>query len=222
MKLESKYLAELAGTGLITLCAYSSIAFAFSGYGSVIDALIGGGAVFFVVYCLFQKSSGGHFNPGVTAAYWLSGKMEKDDAMDMMKAQLAGGVAGLVLAYIIQLGATDFDNTDLIAPLSGGLEVEDGYLGLILTGGIATALLSMVYFAIDSNQNNWVGLFKAVIITAAVGTFGAVNIATETTPEFLASLTEDFGAAILALVIYVAGVGLGAYAAAKIWNKIYG
>ena len=148
MKLESKYLAELAGTGIIVLVMYNAAAAMMGSMIGMAGVGIGAGA-FFLAYCLFYKSSGGHFNPVVTASYWMGGKMEQEEAMDIMKHQVIGAVAGLVLAYIFQLGLSDFEMTDLP---ENNLAVESGYLGVILMVGFSTAILSMIYMAIDNNK----------------------------------------------------------------------
>ncbi|MBM78895.1 MAG: hypothetical protein CL846_10475 [Crocinitomicaceae bacterium] len=220
MKLEKKYLAELCGTGLIVLLLYSTM----SGLGSLLrGAEMGVGAVaFFIAYCLFYKSSGGHFNPAVTASYWMAGKMEQEEAKTIMIHQVIGAAAGLVLAYILQLGASDFADTDIP---EGNLSVPAGYLGVVLLTGISTAILSMIYMAIDNNKNEWIHLLRGIILTLVVGSLMAGGSGTNPAIlaiDFLTSLTNDFGDAIVGLLVYVVGCGLGAYSAGKIWSKIYG
>ena len=221
MKLESKYLAELAGTGIIVLVMYNAAAAMMGSMLGMAGVGIGAGA-FFLAYCLFYKSSGGHFIPVVTASYWMGGKMEQEEAMDIMKHQVIGAVAGLVLAYIFQLGLSDFEMTDLP---ENNLAVESGYLGVILMVGFSTAILSMIYMAIDNNKNEWVHLFRGVILAAIVGSMMAGGAGTNPALlviEFLTSLTTDFGAAIVGLLVYLVGCGIGAYAAGKIWSKVHG
>ena len=221
MKLENKYLAELTGTGLIVLVMYNAATAMMGGMLSKAD--LGVGAVaFFLAYCLFYKSSGGHFNPAVSASYWISGKMEQDEAIEIMKHQGIGAVLGLIIAYVFQLGATDFEMWDLP---KNNLSVDSGYLGVVLATGLATATLSWVYMAIDNNKNEWVNLFRGVIITVFVGATLAGGSGTNPALlliEFLTSLTTDFVPAIVGLLVYLVGCGLGAYVAGKIWNRIFG
>tara|TARA_B100001093_G_C26640172_1_gene932833 strand:- start:211 stop:873 length:663 start_codon:yes stop_codon:yes gene_type:complete len=220
MKLEKKYLAELCGTGIIVLLMYSAT--------MIIGTFLRGaemayGAVaFFIAYCLFYKSSGGHFNPVVTASYWMAGKMEQEEAKTIMIHQVIGAAAGLVLAYIFQLGASDFEATDIP---EGNLGISSGYLGAVLATGFSTAILSMIYMAIDNNKNEWIHLFRGIILTLVVGSLMAGGSGTNPAIlaiDFLTSLTNDFGDAIVGLLVYVVGCGLGAYSAGKAWSKIYG
>ena len=228
MKLEKKYLAELAGTGIIVLFMISATMGDGSPFMKQPIALGFGLGAFFISYCLFYKSSGGHFNPVVTASYWMAGKMEQDEAKTIIIHQVIGAAAGLVLAYIFQLGYSDFENMDIP---EGRLGVNEGYLGVVLIIGFSTGILSMVYMAIDNNKNEWIHLFRSVILTLFVGGIMAVGMAANafggTNPailaiDFLTSLTNDFGDAIVGLLVCVVGCGLGAYSAGKAWSKIYG
>ena len=222
MKLESKYLAELVGTGIIVLFMYNMATAAMMGHMAMGAAAGLGAGAFFLSYCLFYKSSGGHFNPVVTASYWMAGKMEQDEAMDIMKHQAIGAVAGLVLAYLFQLGLSDFEATEIP---ERALAVEEGYLGVILITGFGTAILSMIYMAIDNNKNEWVHLFRGVILAVIVGSLmvtGSGSNPALLLIEFLLSLTTSFGDAIVGLIVYLVGCGLGAYAAGKIWNRVHG
>ena len=49
----------------------------------------------------FGSVSGGHFNPLISALQWLSGERRLDCTLAYIVAQLAGGVAGALLANII-------------------------------------------------------------------------------------------------------------------------
>jgi glycerol uptake facilitator-like aquaporin len=49
----------------------------------------------------FGSVSGGHFNPLISALQWLSGERRLDCMLAYIVAQLAGGVAGALLANII-------------------------------------------------------------------------------------------------------------------------
>ena len=143
-----------------------------------------------VAIMVIGKHSGGHFNPAVTASYWMAGKMEQEEAKTIMIHQVIGAAAGLVLAYILQLGASDFADTDIP---EGNLSVPAGYLGVVLLTGISTAILSMIYMAIDNNKNEWIHLLRGIILTLVVGSLMAGGSGTNPAIlaiDFLTSLTN--------------------------------
>ena len=72
-----KFTSGIAGTGIIVLVMYNAAAAMMGSMLGMAGVGIGAGA-FFLAYCLFYKSSGGHFNPVVTASYWMGGKMEQE------------------------------------------------------------------------------------------------------------------------------------------------
>jgi aquaporin Z len=87
-----------------------TLALVFIGAGSVVIAVAnGGGYVGLIGVALahglvlatfvsnFGHVSGGHFNPAVTIAVWVGGKIETSRAGSYVLAQLAGAVAGAAL-----------------------------------------------------------------------------------------------------------------------------
>ena len=58
-------------------------------------------AIVIVVYSFLGRRSGGHINPAVTVAFWMSGLMENIDAIFYIIAQLAGAVFGSWVAFLV-------------------------------------------------------------------------------------------------------------------------
>ena len=57
------------------------------------------GAILVVLITLFGPLSGAHFNPAVTAVMALNKSLPKSEALPYIAAQIAGGIAGALLAH---------------------------------------------------------------------------------------------------------------------------
>jgi glycerol uptake facilitator-like aquaporin len=73
--------------------------------GNVALALLGNtlptGAILVVLILIFGPVSGAHFNPAVSAAFALRGELPWRTALLFMACQVAGGVAGVLLAHVM-------------------------------------------------------------------------------------------------------------------------
>ncbi|MDE1822286.1 MAG: aquaporin [Euryarchaeota archaeon] len=104
-----KYLAEFLGTftllfgglGAGILLGYFSPGANFPNAGFI--ALAVGGSIAWGVYA-WGNISGGHYNPGVTLAFLLAGRMEKRDVVPYWVAQVMGGLVGLGAIFAIAMG----------------------------------------------------------------------------------------------------------------------
>ena len=84
--------------------------------GNIALALLGNtiptGAILFVLIAVFGPVSGAHFNPAVTLAFRVRGEMRSAVAAFYVLAQVAGAVAGVMIAHamfsvdILQLSTT--------------------------------------------------------------------------------------------------------------------
>jgi glycerol uptake facilitator-like aquaporin len=73
--------------------------------GNVALALMGNtlptGAILVVLILVLGPISGAHFNPAVSAAMVLTGRLAAGDLIPYLGAQAAGGMAGVVLAHLM-------------------------------------------------------------------------------------------------------------------------
>ncbi len=73
--------------------------------GNVALALLGNtiatGAILVVLILVFGPLSGAHFNPAVTLAFTLRRELPPGTALAYVAAQLAGGIAGVVVAHVM-------------------------------------------------------------------------------------------------------------------------
>jgi MIP family channel proteins len=145
-------LAELVGT----------FAFFFIGAGSIVANQYSHGAVglpgialahgliLAIMISVFGATSGGHFNPAVTAGFLVTRRMTLDLAAVYVVAQLVGGtIAGLMLRVIFPASAWQAPGVHLGTPnLAPGVSFGTG----VLVEAILTAFLLLAVFgtAVDA------------------------------------------------------------------------
>src|ERR1700748_2163546 len=92
-----KYIAEFIGTFFLVLTVGCTVIPAAAG---VIPALAIG-AVLMVMIFAGGHISGGHFNPAVTFAVFVRGKLELKDVVPYSLAQIAAGIAAAVVGVFL-------------------------------------------------------------------------------------------------------------------------
>jgi aquaporin Z len=159
--------------------------------------------------------SGAHYNPAITLAVWLGGKMDVRDVAPYMGAQILGGLtAAFVVAFVqgdvLQVQpATD-------AALGGTLILE------FLFALMLCAVVLNVAYADDTAGNSYFGL--AIGITVMAGAFaagpisgGAFNPAVAIGPVIVDLIMGD-GASTNSLWIYLVATLAGGAAAAAVFH----
>ena len=95
--------AEALGTMLLVATVVGSGIMAESLTKDVALALLGNtlptGAILVVLIAILGPISGAHFNPAVTAVFALKGELTPAEALGYMTAQIAGGIAGTLIAH---------------------------------------------------------------------------------------------------------------------------
>jgi glycerol uptake facilitator-like aquaporin len=101
--LPRRLVAEALGTGLLVATVVGSGIMAESLTKDVALALLGNtlatGAILVVLITIFGPISGAHFNPAVSLVLALQRELAPRDALAYMLVQVAGGIAGTVLAH---------------------------------------------------------------------------------------------------------------------------
>ena len=193
--------AEFLGTGMLLATVVGS--------GILADRLSDGndgvallahalacGQILFVLIVMLAPVSGAHFNPAVTLAFRLKGEISNRTALAYVAVQIAGGIAGLLLAHmmfdeqVFQIG---------IKPRTGA--------GQWLAEGVATFGLVLTIFRIRMRSLESVagaiGLYVAAAIwfTASMCFANpAVTIARGLTATWTGIRPEDVPPYILAQV----------------------
>jgi len=119
--LSRRLIVEALGTAILVATVVGSgiMAERLAG-GNQAIALLGNtiptGAILVVIITIFAPISGAHFNPAVTLAFATRGETPWSEVIPYIVVQLAGGIAGTVLAHLM------FD----LAPLAIGIKPRSG------------------------------------------------------------------------------------------------
>ncbi|MEK7952353.1 aquaporin Z [Luteolibacter soli] len=124
------YVAEFFGTFWLVLggCGSAVLAAAFPdvGIGLLGVSFAFGLTVLTMAYSI-GHISGCHLNPAVSVGLWMGGRFPASKVMPYIGAQVAGGVAGALILYIIASGKAGFDVTKGFASNGYGIHSPGGY-----------------------------------------------------------------------------------------------
>jgi aquaporin Z len=202
----NKYIAEFIGTFFLVL----TIGCTGIGAGSGVIAPLAIGAVLMVMVFAGGHISGAHYNPAVTVAVLIRGKVKGGDVLPYLVAQLAGAaVASLTVAKCLRAGAT----VTAIAPNIGPALLAE----FLFTFALAYVVLNAAT-AEGTSGNSFYGL--AIGMTVMTGAFavgdisgGAFNPAVAfglcvlgiaSWANIWIYLVADFAAAIVAALVFLA------------------
>jgi aquaporin Z len=144
----AKLTAEFIGTFWLVLggCGSAVLAAAFPevGIGLLGVSLAFGLTVVTGAYAL-GPISGGHFNPAVSVGLWAGGRFPASQLLPYVLVQVAGGIVGAAVLYLIASGKADFT-------LAGGF-ASNGYAehspgGYSLTAALVSELVMTFMFLI--------------------------------------------------------------------------
>jgi aquaporin Z len=141
-----KLAAEFIGTFWLVLggCGSAVIAAGFPdvGIGLLGVSLAFGLTVLTGAYAL-GPISGGHFNPAVSVGLWAGGRFPASDLLPYIAVQVAGGIVGAGVLYLIASGKAEFT-------VAGGF-ASNGYAehspgGYSMTAGLVSELVMTFMF----------------------------------------------------------------------------
>ena len=105
MTTAKKLAAEALGTAVLVGTVIGSGIMAETLTQDVAVALLGNtiatGAILVVIILMFGPVSGAHYNPAVTFAFWLRREISARLGIAYIVAQIAGGLAGMLLAHLM-------------------------------------------------------------------------------------------------------------------------
>jgi MIP family channel proteins len=217
------YIAELVGTLLLTfaICTVvvlfvATTASAQTGSDFAVVGLVHG-IVLFGLIITFGAASGGHFNPAVTVAAWITRRIDPVDAVVYILAQLSGGVLGalLVKGLLLDEGRASDYGAATISPL-----LANNFAGAVVEG-IGTFLLVLAVCAVAFNpraRKEWAPLAIGLTLGLSAMIFGpltgsAVNPARWFGPALIGN---QFDAAWA----YIVGPLVGALLAAAVYRFV--
>jgi aquaporin Z len=158
----NKYVTEFVGTFFLVL----TIGLAVLG-GTPMAPLAIGASLMVMVY-MGGHVSGGHYNPAVTLAVVLRGKLHRGDAVPYMLAQIVGSISAAAVVYVV-MGRTFAPAPGPGASAAGALLIEILY---------TTALCLVVLHSATAPQttgNSFYGLAIGFTVTAAAFAGGPIS-----------------------------------------------
>jgi aquaporin Z len=204
----ARYLTEAIGTFFLVLTIGLTVT-----AGSEFAPLAIGSALMIMVY-MGGHVSGGHYNPAITLAVWMRGKIDTQDVLPYMVSQVLGALAasGIVLATT---GLT-------FAPAPGP---DVGPVPALLVEALFTFALALVVLNVATAKatsgNSYYGLaigFTIVVAAFAGGPIsgGAFNPAVGIGPTILHAARG--GGSLGDLWLYLVGPFAGAAAAVAVFR----
>ncbi len=204
----SRYVTELVGTFFLVLTIGLMV------LNGTPMAPIAIGSVLMAMVYMGGHISGAHYNPAVSVAILIRGKMKARDLIPYVTAQIMGAILAS-LAVMVIVG-------DTFAPAPAP---DAGLVVVLLSEGLFTFALSLVVLNVATDDatagNSYYGL--AIGFTVLVGTFavggisgGVFNPAVGTGPILVDALAGDGG--FDQLWIYWVGPLLGGVAAAGVYD----
>ncbi|MBA3429099.1 MAG: aquaporin [Actinobacteria bacterium] len=216
--------AEAAGTALMVLAVVLAAGLTLGESSPVAQALPGPGARFLALGAIIGpcialitvsplgRLSGAHINPALTLGFWVLGRVSGHDLAGYLGAQLAGGLAGaLVAAALLPTAVADSIGGGVTHPT-----VSTTTAVAIEAAMTAILLLVVLGFLSRPRLARWTPLVLAPLLTVLVWlgsppTGASLNPARSEGPALAFADTAD-------LWIYLLGPLAGALAAALLWR----
>lgn len=138
-----KYLTEFIGTFFLT----SAVASMVLGGVALVTPLAIGATLTALVYA-GGYVSGAQYNPAVSLAVWLRGKMELRDMLFYMAAQLVAGVLGALVAMTVVGKVPQTMPPNVVSALTGEIAGTFGLVWVILNVATAKTVEGNNYYGI--------------------------------------------------------------------------
>ena len=148
MTLTKKLGAEFIGTFWLVLggCGSAVLAAAFPDVGiGLLGVSLAFGLTVLTMAFAIGHISGCHLNPAVSFGLWSGGRFSTAELAPYIAAQVAGGLAGAAVLYIIATGQAGFDVTAGFASNGYGEHSPGGYS---LTAALVTEIVMTFMFLI--------------------------------------------------------------------------
>jgi aquaporin Z len=172
-----EYLIEACGLGafMISACVFGVLLFnphslLISLNAALRNVLMGAamGATAIAIICSpWGKRSGAHINPAVTLTFFRLGKVKFQDAVFYILAQFAGGISGVLLAWLFLGKLLEDSAVNFVQTLPG----KNG-VGVAFVAEVVISFLMMTMVLVTSNSLKFsrftpffAGLLVAVFIT---------------------------------------------------------
>ncbi|GAA1760677.1 aquaporin [Kocuria aegyptia] len=160
----ARWAAEFAGTALLVFAGLGAGMFA----TEVIDSALGFGLGLLAAIVAFGHVSGGHFNPAVTLAAVVAGRMPAKAAIGYVVAQVLGALAAAGVLWAVLVTLLDSSTTaQVLGAVSNGFgensTSQAGWTTVLLVEFVATVLFALVVLGSTAPRAN------AVLAPVAIG-----------------------------------------------------
>jgi aquaporin Z len=148
MTLTKKLAAEFIGTFWLVLggCGSAVLAAAFPDVGiGLLGVSLAFGLTVLTMAFAIGHISGCHLNPAVSIGLWSGGRFSATELGPYIAAQVAGGLAGAAILYVIATGQAGFDVTAGFASNGYGEHSPGGYS---LTAALVTEIVMTFMFLV--------------------------------------------------------------------------
>ncbi|WP_326834798.1 aquaporin [Amycolatopsis rhabdoformis] len=206
------WLAELLGTALLVLAALSAIALTMAPAGplhswpitlrvAVIGVAVGGTVAVFAVSPP-GKRSGAHLNPAVSLLMALRGVLSVRDTVAYAVAQLAGSVAGVLVARLLW-GHWMRDVSDGVIRPGPGVGTAGTIVGETATSLVLLLVLSWLVSKPRPRETPWVigAVILVLIVLTGTTSGGSFNPARDFGPYVLSGDFRYFWIYLLAPMV---------------------
>ncbi|MCX7996148.1 MAG: aquaporin [Patescibacteria group bacterium] len=174
------------------------------------------GAVLVAMVYLGGYISGAHYNPAVTLAVYLRGKIDKQSALRYMVFQILGATSASFVSYVI--------TGDAVVPQPSG---DITFVSIILVEAVFTFALASVFLHVATSRktahNQYFGVAMGLVLVASAYAAGPLSggvlnpaVAIGTMTVDLSNISVNFSN----MVFYVVGSTLGGALAASVYNTI--
>lgn len=138
------------------------------------------GAILVVLITILGPISGAHFNPAVSAVFYLRRELSGSEATAYVLTQIAGGIAGTVAAHLM------FEMAPLAASATARTGPAQWFSEAVATGGLISTILLALRFAAGS-----IPVLVGLYITAAYWFTASTSFANPAV-AIARSLTDTF------------------------------
>jgi aquaporin Z len=114
-----------------------------------------------IIYSPWGKQSGAHFNPSVTLTFWRLGKVKPWDAFFYVLAQFAGGLAGVLVAWLVLGSLLSHPKVNYVVTVPGIWGPWAAFLAEVV---IAFGMMTMVLVISNSGASRLTGLFAGTLV----------------------------------------------------------
>jgi aquaporin Z len=202
------YLTEFIGTFFLVLTVCLTV------IGAVPMAPLAIGASLMIMVYMGGHVSGGHYNPAVSLAVLLRGKLPATEFLAYVVSQVAGGIAAALIAYVIT------GKTFAPAPADSATTTAALLVETLFTFALALVVLNSAVSA-KTQGNSFYGLaigFTIVVAAFAGGSIsgGAFNPAVGTGPTLVNAFLG--GGSLAHWWLYLVGPFLGGALAAAVFG----